>query len=40
MSKFMSNEDVVKYLYQLRSETVPVYRNSYSGTDKEHGKPS
>jgi 5,6-dimethylbenzimidazole synthase len=39
MSKFMSNEDVVKYLYQLRSDTVPIYRNSYSGADKDQGKP-
>jgi len=39
MSKFMSNEDVIKYLYQLRNDTVPIYRNSYSGADKDQGKP-
>jgi hypothetical protein len=23
----------------LRSDTVPIYRNSYSGADKDQGKP-
>ncbi len=28
MSKYMTNEQAVKYLYSLREKTVPVYRNS------------
>jgi len=35
MSKYMSNEDALRYLYTLREKTVPVYRNSYiGGADK------
>ena len=28
MSKYMSNEDVIKYLYSLREATVPVHSAS------------
>jgi hypothetical protein len=28
MSKYMSNEDVVKYLYSLREATVPIHSAS------------
>jgi hypothetical protein len=31
MSKYMSNEQVLKYLYALREKTVPVYSHSYTG---------
>jgi hypothetical protein len=31
MSKYMSNEEALRYLYTLREKTVPVYRNSYIG---------
>ena len=31
MSKYMSNKDVVEYLYRLREKTVPVYSHSYAG---------
>jgi 5,6-dimethylbenzimidazole synthase len=31
MSKYMTNEQVVQYLYGLREKTVPVYRHSYTG---------
>jgi nitroreductase len=31
MSKYMSNEEVVRYLYSLREKTVPVYSHSYAG---------
>jgi hypothetical protein len=35
MSKYMSNEEALRYLYTLREKTVPVYRNSYiGGADK------
>ena len=35
MSKYLSNEQVIQYLYQLREKTVPVYRHSYTGTKDE-----
>lgn len=38
MSKYMSNEQVLQYLYQLREKTVPVYRHSYTGTAKDEAK--
>ena len=28
MSKYMSNEDVIKYLYSLREATVPIHSAS------------
>jgi nitroreductase len=31
MSKYMTNEQVIKYLYELREKTLPVYDHSYSG---------
>jgi 5,6-dimethylbenzimidazole synthase len=31
MSKYMSNQDIIKYLYELRGKTIPIYRNSYTG---------
>jgi len=31
MSKYMTNEQVVKYLYDLREKTVPVYGHFTSG---------
>lgn len=31
MSKYMTNEDVISYLYELRGKTIPIYRNSYTG---------
>jgi hypothetical protein len=31
MSKYMTNEQVLTYLYQLREKTVPVYSHSYTG---------
>jgi hypothetical protein len=35
MSKYMNNEEALRYLYSLREKTVPVYRNSYiGGADK------
>jgi nitroreductase len=33
MSKYMSNEQALRYLYSLREKTVPVYANSYGQTD-------
>lgn len=38
MSKYLSNEQVLQYLYQLREKTVPVYRHSYTGTKDEQAK--
>ena len=38
MSKYMSNEQVIRYLYSLREKTVPVYRNSYTGQSQEAKK--
>jgi hypothetical protein len=38
MSKYMSNEQALQYLYQLREKTVPVYRNSYTGQSQEAKK--
>jgi len=35
MSKYMTNEQAIKYLYALREKTVPVYRNSYIGQSQE-----
>jgi len=34
MSKYMTNEQVIEYLYNLRKKTVPKYRQSYAGKDK------
>jgi hypothetical protein len=35
MSKYMSNEDVIKYLYSLREATVPIHSASRAvGTDE------
>jgi nitroreductase len=31
MSKYMSNEQVIRYLSSLREKTVPVYSHSYAG---------
>jgi nitroreductase len=31
MSKYMTNERVIQYLYELREKTVPVHRHSYTG---------
>jgi nitroreductase len=31
MSKYLSNKDVIDYLYKLREKTVPVYGHSYAG---------
>jgi nitroreductase len=33
MSKFITNEGIIKYLYDLRGLTVPIYRQGYTGTD-------
>jgi hypothetical protein len=38
MSKYMSNEDVIAYLYQLRNKTIPVYRKSYVGQAEPTGE--
>jgi nitroreductase len=38
MSKYMSNEQALQYLYQLREKTVPVYRNSYGGQSQDAKK--
>jgi hypothetical protein len=32
MSKYMSNEDVIKYLYSLREATVPIHSASRAVT--------
>jgi 5,6-dimethylbenzimidazole synthase len=39
MSKYMSNKDVVEYLYRLREKTVPVYSHSYAGRPPVADKP-
>jgi hypothetical protein len=31
MSKYMTNEQALQYLYALREKTVPVYSHSYAG---------
>ncbi|HXP94567.1 MAG TPA: nitroreductase family protein [Candidatus Binatia bacterium] len=31
MAKYMTNEQIIKYLYDLRGKTIPIYRNSYAG---------
>jgi nitroreductase len=31
MSKYMTNQQALEYLYKLREKTVPVYSHSYSG---------
>ncbi|HLH98524.1 MAG TPA: nitroreductase family protein [Xanthobacteraceae bacterium] len=31
MSKYMSNEQVIEFLYELRSDTIPVYKHSLAG---------
>jgi hypothetical protein len=35
MNKYMSNEDVIKYLYSLREATVPVHSASRAVTADE-----
>ena len=37
MAKYLTNEQVIQYLYSLREKTVPVYKHSYVGKDE---KPS
>jgi nitroreductase len=37
MDKYMTNQQILEYLYQLRGKTIPQYRQSYVGTD---GVPS
>src|SRR5215510_8633200 len=37
MSKYMSNEEALRYLYSLREKTLPVYRNSYIGGPEKAG---
>lgn len=32
MSKYMTNEQALQYMYKLRDQTVPVYANSYGGS--------
>jgi hypothetical protein len=41
MSKYMSNEQTIRYLYSLREKTVPVYSHSYAGRPPvpDSGKP-
>jgi hypothetical protein len=34
MAKYMSNEQVLEYLYELRGKTIPQYRQSYTGQDQ------
>jgi len=34
MSKYMSNERVIQYLYELRGKTLDTYRRSYVGSAK------
>ena len=33
MSKYMSNQRIIEYLYELRGKTAPQYRGSYVGED-------
>ena len=33
MSKYMTNEQVIEYLYSLRKKTIPKYRQSYAGKE-------
>jgi 5,6-dimethylbenzimidazole synthase len=33
MSKYMTNEQVIEYLYNLRKKTIPKYRQSYAGKE-------
>ena len=35
MSKYMSNEDIIKYLYALREATVPIHSASRAVTTDE-----
>jgi hypothetical protein len=35
MSKYMSNEDVLRYLYSLREATVPIHSSSRGVTADE-----
>jgi 5,6-dimethylbenzimidazole synthase len=34
MSKYMTNEQIIEYLYSLRQKTIPKYRQSYTGDSK------
>ena len=34
MSKYMTNQQVIEYLYSLRQKTIPKYRASYTGAAK------
>ena len=38
MAKYMTNQQVIRYLYQLREKTVPVYSHSYAGRPPVPGK--
>ena len=38
MSKYMTNEQALQYLYKLREQTVPIYANSYAGRDDAGGR--
>lgn len=38
MSKYMTNEQALQYLYKLREQTVPIYANSYAGNDGAAGE--
>jgi 5,6-dimethylbenzimidazole synthase len=38
MSKYMSNQRVIEFLYELRGDTLPVYSHSYAGDGKPGGK--
>jgi 5,6-dimethylbenzimidazole synthase len=38
MSKYMSNEQVIQYLYELRGKSVPQYRKSYVGEAQPSGE--
>jgi hypothetical protein len=40
MSRYMSNERALHYLYELRKKTVPVYSHSYAGKAPESERKS
>lgn len=33
MSKYLTNEQALQYLFKLREATVPIYANSYAGSE-------
>ncbi len=39
MSKYMSNEQVIQYLYELRGKSIPQYRKSYVGNEDAAPRP-